>query len=134
MSLFGMGGWELFLVFIIMLIVAGPKRIAQWAYTLGKWSTKMREVWQQTVVVLQRELDEAGIEVDLPQDLPTRQNLRQTAQQFGKQVMSPALDPFTEVTKELQDGLKSSITDVKQVANEVDDSINKLDSQVTRQP
>ena len=134
MSLFGMGGWELFLVFIIMLIVAGPKRIAQWAYTLGKWSTKMREVWQQTVVVLQRELDEAGIEVDLPQDLPTRQNLRQTAQQFGKQVMSPALDPITEVTKELQDGLKSSITDVKQVANEVDASINKPDSQGTRQP
>ncbi|MGV2435843.1 MAG UNVERIFIED_CONTAM: twin-arginine translocase TatA/TatE family subunit [Anaerolineae bacterium] len=63
MNLFGVGGWELFLVFVIMLIVAGPKRIVQWAYTLGKWSAKMQQVWQQTVKVLQSELDEAGIEV-----------------------------------------------------------------------
>lgn len=134
MSLFGMGGWELFLVFVIMLVVAGPKRMAQWAYALGKWSAKMREVWQQTVKVLQHELDEAGIEVELPQDLPTRQNLRHTAQQFGKQVMSPALDPFAEASKELQDGLKSSITDVKQVAKEVDTSIKQADTQATHQP
>jgi Sec-independent protein translocase protein TatA len=134
MNLFGVGGWELFLVFVIMLIVAGPKRIVQWAYTLGKWSAKMQQVWQQTVKVLQSELDEAGIEVQLPQELPTRHSLRQTAQQFGKQVMSPALDPFAEASKELQDGLKASITEVKQVANEVDTSLKTTEAHPNHQP
>jgi cation transport regulator ChaB len=64
----------------------------------------------------------------LPQELPTRHSLRQTAQQFGKQVMSPALDPFAEASKELQDGLKASITEVKQVANEVDTSLKTTEA------
>ena len=36
MDILGIGGGELVLIVLVMLVVAGPKRMIQWAYIAGK--------------------------------------------------------------------------------------------------
>lgn len=67
MNVLGVGFPELVVIFIIMLVVAGPKRMIQWAYVLGQYTAQLREMWQQTVSALQKELADANI--DLPKDM-----------------------------------------------------------------
>ncbi len=88
MNFFGIGGTELVLIVLIMLIVAGPKRMIQWAYVLGVWVGKARTMWQQAVDVLQKEMDEAGVNVQLPKEPPTRQTLTR--------VVSDVVKPYTQ--------------------------------------
>jgi Sec-independent protein secretion pathway components len=75
MNILGIGGPELILILLIMLIVAGPKRMIAWAYTLGKYIARFRRMWEETVDVLQKEFDEAGVDIKVPRELPTRANL-----------------------------------------------------------
>ncbi|PMB48375.1 hypothetical protein CEN41_01225 [Fischerella thermalis CCMEE 5330] len=88
MNFFGIGGTELVLIVLIMLIVAGPKRMIQWAYVLGVWVGKARIMWQQAVDVLQKEMDEAGVNVQLPKEPPTRQSLAR--------MVNDAVKPYTQ--------------------------------------
>lgn len=88
MNFFGIGGTELVLIVLIMLIVAGPKRMIQWAYVLGLWVGKARTMWQQAVEVLQKEMDEAGVNVQLPKEPPTRQNITR--------MVNDAVKPYTQ--------------------------------------
>lgn len=88
MNFFGIGGTELVLIVLIMLIVAGPKRMIQWAYVLGVWVGKARLMWQQAVEVLQKEMDEAGVNVQLPKEPPTRQSLQR--------MVNDAVKPYTQ--------------------------------------
>lgn len=87
MNFFGIGGTELVLIVLIMLIVAGPKRMIQWAYVLGVWVGKARTMWQQAVDVLQKEMDEAGVNVQLPKEPPTRQSITR--------MVNDAVKPYT---------------------------------------
>lgn len=48
MDILGIGGWELVAIIIIMLVVAGPKRMIQWSYTAGKYVAIMRKMWAET--------------------------------------------------------------------------------------
>lgn len=88
MNFFGIGGTELVLIVLIMLIVAGPKRMIQWAYVLGVWVGKARTMWQQAVDVLQKEMDEAGVNVQLPKEPPTRQSITR--------MVNDAVKPYTQ--------------------------------------
>lgn len=88
MNFFGIGGAELVLIVLIMLIVAGPKRMIQWAYVLGVWVGKARLMWQQAVDVLQKEMDEAGVHVQLPKEPPTRQSIAR--------MVNEAVKPYTQ--------------------------------------
>ena len=72
MEIFGIGGAELVAILIIMLVVAGPKRMIQWAYILGQYTAKVRAMWAETMTYVQKEFDEAGLNVQLPKDVPTR--------------------------------------------------------------
>lgn len=112
MNIFGVGGAELVLIVIIMLIVAGPKRMIRWAYHIGKYVGKFRILWEQMVDVLQDEVDAAGLDVKLPKEIPTRQNIAKTATEF--------LKPYT-------DEVEKSLDDVK---NPVQALINETDALV----
>ena len=105
MNILGVGGWELLLIFIIMLMVAGPKRMAQWAYILGTYLAKFRAMWADTVDILQKELDDAGVDVKIPKDMPTRANFNQHA---GR-----ALDNITRPVKETMDQTTAELTHIK---------------------
>jgi Sec-independent protein translocase protein TatA len=107
MEIFGVGGGELLAILIIMLVVAGPKRMIQWAYILGKYTAKARRVWADTMTYVQKEFEQAGLNVELPKEPPTRANLtRMVSKQVGK-AMAP-------VTKPIQDVLNEASAEIKQ--------------------
>ncbi|MEP6987640.1 MAG: hypothetical protein ABI970_18695, partial [Chloroflexota bacterium] len=101
MEIFGVGGAEVVAILIIMLIVAGPKRMIQWAYVLGQYTTKARAMWAETMGYVQKELNEAGMDIELPKDIPTRASLNS---EISKQVQK-AVAP---ISKPLQDTLDAA--------------------------
>ncbi|MEL6152363.1 MAG: hypothetical protein AAFR56_22215, partial [Chloroflexota bacterium] len=120
MNVFGIGGWELVLVIVIMLVVAGPKRMAQWAYTLGQWTAKLRVMWEEVADTLQKELNESGIDVEVPRTPPTRQSIQRSLEQYGKQVMEQAGNPEEELRK-----IKEDIEGVTRDLNKEMDDVNR---------
>lgn len=106
MNFFGIGGTELLVIFAIMLVVAGPKRMIRWAYVLGLYVGKARDMWSQAVSVLQKELDDAGAGIKLPTQPPTRQNI--------SRIVSDVVKPYTqELEKEWQE-TQSAVRDISQ--------------------
>ena len=95
MNIFGIGGAELVLILLIMLIVAGPKRMIHWSYILGQYVAKFRVMWSETVDLIQKEFDEAGVDIQVPKEIPTRQSL-------NKQI-NKAMEPVTRPVKEALD-------------------------------
>lgn len=108
MEIFGVGGAELVAILIIMLVVAGPKRMIQWAYVLGQYMAKARTMWAETMTYMQKELNEAGMDVELPKEIPTRASLNS---EISKQVQK-AVSP---ISKPLQDTLDAAKTEVQQI-------------------
>lgn len=102
MNILGIGGPELIIILVLMLVVAGPKRMIQWAYIMGTYVAKFRRMWAETVDVLQQEFDEAGVGVQLPKDLPTRGNIRSQA----AKMMSTVTDPVKETMGQLDAEVK----------------------------
>jgi len=96
MNIFGIGGAELVLILLIALVVAGPKRMIEWAYHLGRWMAKLRQMWSQMMDVVQQEVDAAGLDVQLPKELPTRQSVNQTI----NQAIKPLTDPLRQTLDE----------------------------------
>ena len=90
MDILGVGGWEFVAIFLIMLVVAGPKRMIQWSYTLGKYVAQLRQMWAETAEMLQKEFDEAGVDVKVPKDIPTRATINQ---EIGR-ALTPITKPF----------------------------------------
>ncbi len=72
MNILGVGPGEILVVLILMLIVAGPKRMVEWAYHVGRYTAQLRRMFQETMAVIQKELAESGVEV--PKELTSLQN------------------------------------------------------------
>ncbi len=104
MNIFGIGGAELVLILIIMLVVAGPKRMIQWAYMLGKYVAVLQRMWSQAAATLQREFDEAGVDVKVPKELPTKGDLQRS--------ITDAIQKNVPI-KDVTDELNQDITNVK---------------------
>jgi Sec-independent protein translocase protein TatA len=111
MEIFGVGGAELVAILIIMLIVAGPKRMIQWAYVLGQYTSKARAMWAETMTYVQKELKEAGMDVELPKEIPTRGSLNSQISQQVQKAVAP-------ISKPLQETLDAAKTEVKQIKTE----------------
>jgi Sec-independent protein translocase protein TatA len=102
MNIFGIGGWELVLILLIGLVIAGPKRMIQWAYLLGRFTARLRDMWAEMMVVVQKELDDSGVDVKLPKELPTRQNI---ARSFNSAI-KPIREPLEQTASELNSDLR----------------------------
>lgn len=99
MNIFGIGGAELIIIILIMLVVAGPKRMIRWAFIMGQYVGKLRKMWEEVVDVMQQEADAAGLDVKIPKELPTRHNIAK--------VVSQAVKPYTDdIQKELEEAQK----------------------------
>jgi Sec-independent protein translocase protein TatA len=98
-NIFGIGLPELTLILIIMLVVAGPKRMIQWAYILGVYIGKLRNMWAEVVRVLQREFDEAGVDVKIPEELPTRNSINTWMQNASRPYTQPIQDTLNQVSQ-----------------------------------
>ena len=111
MNIFGVGGPELIIIFIIMLVFVGPKRMIHWSYILGQYVAKFRVIWSQTVDIVQKEFDQAGVDIKLPKQPPTRANLNQS--------ISKALEPVTKPIQETMDDVQKDMDNVKEVTEDL---------------
>ncbi|MCY4538278.1 MAG: hypothetical protein OXE52_08620 [Chloroflexi bacterium] len=127
MNIFGVGGAELIAILVIMLVFAGPKRMIHWSYVLGQYVAKFRVIWSQTVDLVQKEFDEAGVDIKLPKEPPTRQNLNRSLGEAMKPMTKPIQDSIDEVKKDVD------------TLQDVSDSLNnktskKADSATSKTP
>ena len=124
MEIFGVGGAEVVAILIIMLIVAGPKRMIQWAYVLGQYTSKARAMWAETMGYVQKELNEAGMDIELPKEIPTRASLNS---EISKQVQK-AVAPISKPLQDTLDAAKSEVQQLKTDATITDSSAVKTGS------
>lgn len=111
MNIFGVGGAELVLILIIMLVVAGPKRMIRWAYVLGQYVGKLRKMWEEVVDVMQKEADAAGLDIVIPKELPSKAGITK--------LVADAVKPYTnELSQPLQE-VEASLRDTASEANAV---------------
>ncbi|MCY3834124.1 MAG: hypothetical protein OXG85_14010 [Chloroflexi bacterium] len=101
MNVFGIGAWELVAILLIMLVFAGPKRMIHWSYILGQHVAKFRKIWSETVDLVQKEFDEAGVDIKLPKEPPTRANLNRSLTDAVKPMTQPVQDSLDEVKKDM---------------------------------
>lgn len=119
MKFFGIGGPEIVLIFLIMLIVAGPKRMIGWAYIIGQYVGKFRILWEQMVDMVQQEVDEAGLDVKIPRELPTRQNITKQAGAMLKPFVEPMEATLDEMKQPLQETMNETDKVIKDTQRQV---------------
>ena len=113
MNVFGVGAWELVAILLIMLVFAGPKRMIHWSYVLGQHVAKFRKIWSETVDLVQKEFDEAGVDIKLPKEPPTRKNLNRSLTDAVKPMTQPVQDSLNEVKQDVE-----TFKDVSDALNE----------------
>lgn len=92
MNLLGVGPGELVVVFVIMLVVAGPKRMIQWAYQIGRYTARMRAMVQETMNAIQKEVAASGLDVtDVTKELASLQNAKFDVMKEVSKIVDPAL-------------------------------------------
>jgi Sec-independent protein translocase protein TatA len=101
MNIFGIGGGELVLIIIIMLVVAGPQRMIRWMYVLGRYVAVLQRMWAEAAATLQKEFDDAGVDIKVPEKIPTKGDIQR---QIGS-AMNPLAKPIQDVGKELQEDI-----------------------------
>jgi Sec-independent protein translocase protein TatA len=108
MNIFGIGGAELILIIIIMLMVAGPKRMIHWSYILGQYMAKLQKMWVQVAAMIQQEMDDAGVDIQVPKEMPNRQSLNKMAQDTLKSYA----EPIESVRQEMRDDMRQLNKDI----------------------
>jgi Sec-independent protein translocase protein TatA len=126
MDILGVGGWEIVAILLIMLIVAGPKRMISWSYTLGKYVSQLRRMWADTAQMLQKEFDDAGVDVQVPKDIPTRGDLNR---EIGR-----ALTPVTKPFQETMSAAKKEMDTTKQAMSLGSTSLTPKAAPITTTP
>ncbi len=121
MEIFGVGGAEMVAILIIMLVVAGPKRMIQWAYVLGQYVAKGRTMWADVMAGVQKELDQAGMDVQLPKTMPTRADLNKHITTFT----NPASNVWAGITAPVQDVMNDFSTEIKQTHSDLRDAVQE---------
>ncbi len=118
MNVLGVGGTELLIILLIMLVIAGPKRMIHWSYVLGQHLAKFRRMWSETVDIVQQEFDEAGVGIQLPKNVPTRGSLNKQAGKLLGGVTAPVQETLDEVNAELGN-IKTNTKETAKSANSV---------------
>jgi len=127
MNIFGIGTWELLLILIIALVVAGPQRMLQWAYILGRLFAQARVLWSQAMDAVQSELDQAGVDVKVPKDF-SRKEISRSVSELTK----PLSDEVRKVEQEYRDQIKSVESEVKSTTDEAKKEVTALDKTLGR--
>ncbi len=107
MNILGIGGMELALILLITLFVAGPKRLLSWSHQLGRFLARAQRLWADSASLLQRELDEAGMDIRVPRQIPTRRGLTQQLRGAMRQAVRPLGEPIEEIQDELRADLRA---------------------------
>lgn len=119
MNIFGIGGMELVIILVIMLVVAGPQRMIRWAYIMGQYTAKLRRMWEETASYLQKEFDDAGLDVEVPKDIPTRGSINQAVTKQLNKAMTPVTKPIQDTVDEVKKSTSLSTSSTNGRANGV---------------
>ena len=117
MEIFGVGGAEMVAILVIMLVVAGPKRMVQWAYVLGQYVSRARVMWDEVMAGVQKEIDDAGLDVQLPKTMPTRATLNN--------LTNPMSSVWANITAPVQEVMNDVSTEIKQTHTEIRDVVQE---------
>ncbi|MBN1287884.1 MAG: hypothetical protein JXB47_20970 [Anaerolineae bacterium] len=129
MDILGVGVPELIVVFLIMLVVAGPRRMTQWAFLAGRELRKLRGMWAEAKGMIRQELEAAGFteeEIQQVKKLPNElTNAARTvtnpvgaaSKQLGKEVKKTTEATTTAVGAAAVD-LKKATTSAPEQAKE----------------
>lgn len=90
MNIFGIGEWELLLIVVLMLVVAGPQRMIRWSYWLGKQIAKFRPIWYQVRQTIDKEMQALQVE-----------ELRQSINQGFTKPLTSAVREYKDVMSEV---------------------------------
>ena len=72
--MFGMGPWELFLIFIVILLLFGAKRLPEMARGMGKGITEFKRALKDTTDEIKGSIDEVKDAADPMKPGPTDKN------------------------------------------------------------
>lgn len=72
--MFGMGPWELFLIFVVILLLFGAKRLPEMARGLGKGITEFKKALKDTTDEIKGAVDDVKDAADPMKSGPTDQN------------------------------------------------------------
>jgi hypothetical protein len=75
-------------------------------------------MWAETMTYVQKELNEAGMDVELPKDIPTRSSFNS---EISKQVQK-AVSPISKPLQETLDATKSEVQQIKTDATALTDT------------
>ncbi len=103
MEILGIGGWEIVAILLLLLIVAGPKRMIAWSYTLGKYLAVFRSMWAETATQIQREFHSAGVDIEIPKEPPTRASLNKLVIDTVTKASAPVTAPIHEAQLSVKD-------------------------------
>lgn len=68
MNLFGIGGLEMIVVFLVALLIVGPVRLVEGARTARKYMTELRRQREELTQMVEEAVDLEGIRESLDQD------------------------------------------------------------------
>lgn len=104
MNILGVGTAELVVIFMIMIVVVGPKRMIHWAYWIGVYFGKARHIFTQMMVLVQEEMKRSGVEVELPKEVPTRAKF----EQWSRDALKPVMEPLEKTLQETKEAIEGS--------------------------
>jgi len=120
MNFFNIGTAELLLIFVIALIVVGPRRLPEIAQSLGKIVSDVRKMSQEFTVDMMREVNAPARE-DEAKEIAAQDVSEQPVQSLGKIIndVRKISQEFTEeITRELNVSLESVENEAKRIVDQ----------------
>jgi len=120
MNFFNIGTAELLLIFVIALIVVGPRRLPEIAQSLGKIVSDVRKMSQEFTVDMMREVNAPARE-DEAKEIAAQDVSEQPLQSLGKIIndVRKISQEFTEeITRELNISLDSAENEAKKIVDQ----------------
>ena len=120
MNFFNIGTAELLLIFVIALIVVGPRRLPEIAQSLGKIVSDVRKMSQEFTVDMMREVNAPARE-DEAKEIAAQDVSEQPVQSLGKIIndVRKISQEFTEeITRELNVSLDSVENEAKKIVDQ----------------
>lgn len=112
MNLFGIGPAELAIIFAIMLVVAGPKRMLQWAYVAGRQISRLRRMWEEAMAAIKQELEDSGVDPEVTRTV--EQMARMSRRDQASKATNAVRSSFKAFTQPLADAVEQIDKEVKE--------------------
>ncbi|HLA44755.1 MAG TPA: hypothetical protein VJZ27_15025 [Aggregatilineales bacterium] len=110
-GIFGVGIGEVLIIILVVVVIGGPQNAIKWSRDLGRMLRQAREIWQQMMKDLEKDLGEDGKEImkatrDLTQNI---NNIR--SQTSPRRLTRQATKMIEQATDEADQSLKEALSE-----------------------